>query len=167
MLSFLNMECPKCGAEYTLSIEELNIMVLFKCFECGQSNLYVAGNILELDSEIIDTGTEQEKKRHIVETAQLFACEFAGNVIENVDRVIDVNMETQMETRPLKTDRRNKKKRSKRAAEEKIEESLLLPSVKLADAPKITRKEMEDFKRIDLELIDKTEFFNRYFGGEN
>jgi len=37
MLSFLNMECISCGAEYTLSIEELNVMVLFKCFASASS----------------------------------------------------------------------------------------------------------------------------------
>lgn len=163
MLSFINMECPECGAEYTLSIEELNIIVLFKCFECEQHNMYVAGHLLKLDPEIMQIGTEKEKKRHIVETAQLFALEFAGNVIENVDRIINVNMETEIP----ETSRPKKKKRKKKAAREKeIQGARLSPSIKLENTREITSKEVKDFKRIDLELIDRKEYFDHFFGSE-
>lgn len=168
MLSFLNMECPACEAEYTLSIEELNVMVLFKCFDCGQANMYVAGNIIGLDSEIMESGTEADKKRHIVETAQTFVCEFAGNVLQNVDRVIDVNMETAMETELSPVARRRKEKHEKKAAlKDEMDENRVEPSIVAADALPITRKEMDDFRRIDLHLIDKEDFFNRHFGSQN
>lgn len=164
MLSFLNMECPACGSEYTLSIEELNVMVLFTCFECGQNNVYVAGHVIELDQDTIDNGAEKEKRRHIIEKVQSFAMEFAGNVIGNVDRIINVNMEAKL---PEK-DRRKKKNRKKKANRKRqISGPQLLPSIELVNSSEISSQEMSDFRRIDLQLIDKKEFFDRFFGGEN
>lgn len=164
MLSFINMKCPACESVYTLSIEELNIIVLFKCFECGQHNLYVAGHILELDQEIMATGTEEEKRSHIVETVQFFACEFAGNVLSNVDRVVNVNVEI-----ALQGEGRGKRKRISRKSErrKKVSAPQLLPSVKRADAPEISLEEVRDFVKIDLNLIDKECYFNKFFGGNN
>ncbi len=163
MLSFLNMECPACEAEYTLSIEELNVLVLFRCFDCGQNSMYVAGHVLTLDDEIMETGGEEDKKRHIIETAQMFAMEFAGNVVGNVGRIINVNMETD-----LSQTRRGakKKRRRKKARREEYSGPRLYPSIRQIDAPEITAREVSDFKRIDLRLIDKKEFFDRFFKSE-
>ena len=161
MLSFLNMKCPACESVYTLSIEQLNIIVLFKCFECEQHNLYVAGHVLELDQSIMNEGTEDEKRRHIVEIVQTFVCEFAGNVLKNVDRVINVNVEVD-----LKKSRRLKRTRTKGKTDKAKEISgrCISPSVKRADAPRISVKEMSDFVRIDLNLIDKKCYFDLFFG---
>jgi len=164
MLSFLNMECVSCAAEYTLSIEELNVMVLFKCFECGRHHVYVAGHVLELDDRIMETGTDEEKRLHIVETTQTFACEFAGNVIGNVDRVVNVNVEADL---PPTRRRKKKGRKAKRGAKKRLAGRRLSPSIKLVDAPEISSQEVRDFKRIDLELIDKKAFFDRFFGRSN
>lgn len=164
MLSFLTMQCPECGSEYTLSIEELNVLVLFKCFECGRHNVYVAGHVLMLDNDIMNEGAEDEKRRHIVETVQLFALDFAGNVLNAVDRVINVNMEIDMPQA-----RRSKKKTSTRKRDRATEMPAggLCPSVKLKDAPEISFEEVQDFRKIDLNLIDKREFFDKFFGARH
>ncbi len=164
MLSFINMTCPACESVYTLSIEELNVLVLFKCFECGQHNLYVAGHVLELDQQIMNEGTDEEKRNHVVETAQFFACDFAGNVLSNVDRVVNVNVEIALQEAKQPKKKRVKKKSERR---KKISAPQLLPSVKHADAPMITIEEVRDFVKIDLQLIDKECYFNKFFGGEN
>jgi Zn ribbon nucleic-acid-binding protein len=165
MLSFLNMECPACEAEYTLSIEELNVLVLFRCFECGQNSMYVAGHVLTLDDEIMETGGEEDKKRHIIETAQAFVMEFAGNVVGNVERIINVNMETDLSE---KRRGRGKKRKWRRTRKKEIEDPAprLTPSIKRINAPEITSREVSDFTRIDLKLIDKKEFFDRFFKRE-
>lgn len=164
MLSFINMTCPACESVYTLSIEELNIIVLFKCFECGQHNLYVAGHVLELDEQIMTEGTDKEKRGHIVETVQVFACEFAGNVLSNVDRVVNVNVEIALQESNRRREKRINRKSERR---KEIPEPQLLPSVKRADAPEISIEEVRDFLKIDLHLIDKKCYFNKFFGGEN
>ncbi len=99
-------------------------------------------------------GTEKDKQRHIVETAQTFALEFAGNVIGNVDRVINVNMEIDL---PQKRRRRKKLNKGKAAAKKRLTGRRPSPSIRLANAPGISR--------IDLELIDKKEFFEKFFDG--
>jgi hypothetical protein len=157
------MKCTKCGAEYTLSVADLNVMAIFKCFACDQHNLYVAGHVLELDQHIMIEGTNDEKRRHIVETVQLFACEFAGNVINNVDRVINVNVEADLP----ETDRRGKKRRKKKRAETpELSGQRLYPSRVRLDAPEISRQEVRDFASIDVHLIDRKEYFEKFFGGK-
>lgn len=161
MLSFLNMECSACGSEYTLSIEELNVAVFFKCFECGQHNIYVAGHVLELDPAIMDDGTAKEKRRHIVEVVQSFACDFAGNVLKNVERLINVNMEIDLpETRRHK--KKSRKKKARREPKE-VPGARLLPSVLRANAPEISLQDVRDFVKIDLNLIDKKKHFKKFF----
>ncbi len=161
MLSFLNMECSACSSEYTLSIEELNVAVFFKCFECGQHNIYVAGHVLELDPAIMDEGTEKEKRRHIVEIVQSFACNFAGNVLKNVERLINVNMEIDLP----ETNRRKKKSRKNKTMKppKEIPGARLSPSVLRANAPEISLQEISDFVKIDLNLIDKKKHFRKFF----
>lgn len=163
MPSFLNMECPACGSVYTLSIEKLNILVLFECFECGQHNVYFAGHILMLDQDIMGEGTEREKLRHIVETIQLKACEFAGNVLKNVDRVINVNVEVDlMDAGP----RNIMLHREEVEGERELSQPRLRPSVLHPDAHGISVDEVRDFVRIDLHLIDKRCHFDKFFGGK-
>lgn len=161
MLSFINMRCSACDAVYTLSIEQLNIVLLFKCYDCGQYNAYVAGNILELDRDIMNEGTDAEKRSHVVETVQNFAGELAKNVFANIDRIVNVNVEIEME----QTGRQKRKRRIKEKSESAkgIVGRRPAPSVKRADAPQITSEEVKDFLKIDLNLIDKKHYFDKFF----
>ncbi len=164
MLSFINMKCSACEAVYTLSIEQLNIVLLFKCYECGQHNAYVAGNILELDQEIMTEGSDAEKRKHIVETVQEFVCEFSENVFANIDRMINVNVEIEMEE-PRRRRRKRMKEKSESAKE--IPGHQPVPSVQQVDAPEITADDVKDFVKIDLNLIDKKHYFDKFFGSNN
>jgi hypothetical protein len=163
MLSFINMKCSACDAVYTLSIEQLNIVLLFKCYECGQHNIYVAGNILELDQKVMTEGTDAEKRKHIVETVQDFASAFAENVFANIDRMINVNVEIEMEET-----RRRRKRRMKEKSEsaKELTGRTPVPSIKQLDAPQITAEEVKDFLKIDLNLIDKKCYFDKFFSGK-
>jgi hypothetical protein len=147
---------------YTLSIKELNIVVLFQCSDCKQYNAYVAGHVLTLDSEIMSRGDSEQRRRHVVESLQLWACEFAGNVLKNVERVVDVNMELD-----LKADNSLNFIEEMEAGEAALETLKMLPSKKPSDAPAITDEEMRDFICIDLNLIDKTKYFKKIFGNKS
>jgi hypothetical protein len=154
------MKCSACEAIYTLSIEQLNIVLLFKCYECGQHNVYVAGNILGLDQSIMTEGTDAEKRKHIVEKVQEFACQFSGNVFAKIDRMINVNVDIEIEE-----PRRRRRKRMKEKAESAKELSGITPapSVTQMNAPQITADEVKDFVKIDLNLIDKKHYFDKFF----
>jgi Zn ribbon nucleic-acid-binding protein len=160
MLSFINMKCSACEAVYTLSIEQLNIVLLFKCYECGQHNVYVAGNIIELDQKIMTEGTDADKRKHIVEMVQDFASEYAENVFAHIDRMINVNVDIE-----IKKPRRRRRKRMTENSEQarELPRSVPVPSVKHADAPEITAAEVKDFVQIDLNLIDKKHYFDKFF----
>lgn len=158
MLSFLNMKCRGCESVYTLSIEELSVAVLFKCFECGQYNIYIAGHVLELDQDIMNEGSDEERTSHIAEIVEEFASEFAKNALTKVDRLVNVNVEID-----LSKAGHPKKKRKKKNGLSKHEPSMQ-PSVKHANAPVISSEEVRDFVKIDLNLIDKKRFFDKFFG---
>ena len=114
-----------------------------------------------LDNDMMNEGAEDEKRRHVVETVQLFALDFAGNVLTAVDRVINVNMEIDM---PQARRRKKKTYTRKRDRVTEMPAGGLCPSVKLKDAPEISFEEVQDFRKIDLNLIDKREFFDKFFG---
>jgi len=103
--------------------------------------------------------TEEEKTRHLVEVLQVWACQFAGNILKNVDRVIKVNLEPDLQE--LIEDELQLKRKGKSA--EKPSAALMLPSTTAADAAPITDEEMRDFLNIDLHLIDKSWYFNKIF----
>jgi hypothetical protein len=155
------MKCPKCDSLYTLLIEELNVVVLFKCSDCGQNSLYVAGHVIALNDDMIDEGPEGEKQRHIIETLQVFACEFAGNVLKNVNRVINVNVDVEFgeggREDVLVQD-------AELEPETTLPETQIQPSVRWPDAPTIRSGEIRDFVRIDLNLIDNMWYFDKVFG---
>jgi len=160
MLSTLNIECATCKSTYTLSIKELNIILLFKCSQCDQYNVYVAGQVLTLDHEIMQGATQQQRHQHIVEVLQTWACEFAGNVLRNVNRVVDVNLEldlpgpeTMDSVQPIKEE-----------PGDSFSETAMLPSAQLPDAPQISDEEISDFRNIDLNLIDRKWYFDKIFG---
>jgi hypothetical protein len=144
---------------YTLSIEELSVVVLFKCFECGQFNLYIAGHVLSLDQEIMTEGSDEQRVDHIVDKVETFAAEFAEDAFNKVERLVNVNVDIELDKTGHPKKRRNKKKRTGRR------EKTLQPSVKQANAPAISAEEIRDFVKIDLNLIDKKWFFDKHFGG--
>jgi len=160
MLSFINMKCSACESVYTLLIEQLNIVLLFKCYECGQHNVYVAGNILELDQQIMTEGTDAQKRKHIVNTVQCFAGKFAENVFGHIDRMVNVNVDIEMvESRR----RRRKRMTEKPQPAKEIASARPVPSIKQMDAPEISADEVKDFVKIDLNLIDKKHYFDKFF----
>ncbi len=161
MPSFLNMRCPKCDSLYTLLIEELNVVVLFRCTDCGQNSIYVAGHVIALNDDMMDGDIDGDKQRHIVETLQLFACKFAGNVLKNVNRVINVNVDVELgETgNPELVQHEAEAEPAKQLPRARYH-----PSVRWADAPIIGLEEIRDFVRIDLHLIDNKWYFEKVFG---
>jgi hypothetical protein len=144
-----------------LSIKELNVLVFFKCSDCGQYNAYVAGTVLTLDHDIMSRGAQEEKHRHIVETLQTWACEFAGNVLKNVDRVVDVNLELALQDAGASDFNAQTEAVE---AEEELPSARMMPSVKQINAREISDEEMRDFLGIDLNLIDKKWYFDKTFG---
>lgn len=161
MPSFLNMRCPKCDSLYTLLIEELNVVVLFKCTDCDQNSIYVAGHIIALNDDMMDGDIDGDKQRHVVETLQLFACKFAGNVLKNVNRVINVNVD--VELGEAGAPELVQQETTAEPAKE-LQEARFHPSVRWADAPDIAPAEIRDFVRIDLNLIDNKWYFEKVFG---
>ena len=164
MVSSLIVRCPVCETVYKLSTEDLNVLLLFRCNECGQYNVYVSGHVLMLDKNIMDKGTESEKRRHLIGILQNWACEFAGNVLKNVNRVIDVNMDAGLRI----SDSWNFDPCDEGGEEtEGSPASRMHPTILWGDAPEITKEEVSDFISIDLELIDREWYFNRFFGSRN
>jgi hypothetical protein len=105
-------------------------------------------------------GTDAQKRKHIVEMVQDFASEYAENVFAHIDRMINVNVDMEIEE-----PRRRRRKRMKEKAEsaKQITGSTCAPSVVQVDAPQITDSEVKDFVKIDLNLIDKKRYFDKFF----
>ena len=164
MQSSLNIRCSACDSMYTLSSEELNVLVLFKCYSCGEYNTYISGHVLALDKNIMNNGTEHERRQHVIEILQFWACEFAGNVLSNVDKVIDVNVGAGLRISDS-CDFAPPDGEDEDASKPSLYQ--LHPTILWEDAPGITRDEVRDFINIDLNLIDSEQYFNKFFGRLN
>ena len=161
MPSLSNVKCSACESMYTLSIREMSALVLFQCLECGEHNLYVSGDVLLLNADIMDHGTEMERRSHVIEIFQLWASEYARGVLMDVNRVIDVGADA---------DDRNSDSwisvplRKEGDATRGLPASQIHSPIPWTDAPGITDEEVRDFVSIDLNLIDKKCYFDRFFG---
>ena len=164
MPSLSNVKCSACGSIHTLSIKEMSALVLFKCLECGEHNLYVSGDVLLLNGDVMDHGTEMDRRSHVIEIFQLWASEYARGVLMDVNRVIDVSADADAwnsdawDSVPFRK-------------EADVTGGLPAPqahSSKLrTDAPGITDEDVRDFIDIDLNLIDKKCYFDRFFGPQD
>jgi len=163
MLSSLNLRCSSCDSMYTLSVEDLKVLALFRCDHCGQYNAYISGHILVLDEDIMDNGTKMERQGHVIEVVQDWARGFADNILAKVNSVIDVNVDIDL---PI-SDSCDFGPLSKGEEAEKLSTSNLHPTILWVDAPAITKEEVRDFIRIDLNLVSRKRYFDRFFGGRS
>ena len=163
MVSSIDLECPCCESVYTLTSEEANVLILYQCPECRQYSAYLAGHMIMLDKDIMDKGAYIERRSYIIKALQLWTCRFADNILRNVSKVINVNVDVGLRDTDLHDPSfmQGVEKTSKLSAPE------FTPTVLWADAPPITDKEIQDFVSIDLNLIDRKHYFDRFFSDRN
>ncbi len=72
MLSFVDVQCPHCGAKGKIVLPPLGTVLIGPCPQCKGMVALFNGTTLPLDSKIILDGTIEEKKKHIVDVFSAF-----------------------------------------------------------------------------------------------
>jgi hypothetical protein len=102
------------------------------------------GAVMPLDKDIINEGTAEEKKHHLLET-------IVEMIAVKVDELIEQGgIESQPKFRGRRKSGGSRQKR-------------VFPSVSNRSAAPISRDEVRDFINIDLHLIDSKDYFDKMF----
>jgi hypothetical protein len=144
MFPVIEVQCPFCKTTGQIMAPPVGSIVVGPCPRCSEMVLLYDGTVMPLDKEIINEGTAEEKKHHLLET-----------IVEMVAVKVDELVERGgIEAEPkLRGRRKASSSRQKR----------IFPSVTNRDATPISREEVRDFINIDLHLIDSKDYFDKIF----
>lgn len=144
MLPVIEVECPFCKATGQIMTPPLGSIIVGPCPRCNETVLLFDGTVMALDKSIINNGTPEEKKQHLLETIVNMVAEKVEELVENNDLAMESELDTQREDAYMLGQR-------------------LTPSIRNKRAPKISREDVNDFVNIDLNLIDSKNYFEKVF----
>lgn len=144
MFSLMDIKCPHCGAEGQIVTPPFGSVVIGPCPNCHNPVLLFCGKTLALDKQVVAESSLDGVKEHLIEVMCQCVRQMADQLVEQA------------------TDQPS----SQPAIDtcEKIKSMKPTPSVTNSDAPAITSRDIKDFVKIDLNLLDKREHFDRLFG---
>ena len=149
MLSLIEVTCPHCGARGQLMLPPLGALIVGPCPECQGLVVVFCGQVLPLEKDLMLNGSFGEKRDHLMGVLTSFL----------EDRIVQLLKETS-----------SSEEACQEAAPDGGESGLegMARETHLKDRGNgddlITEVEMADFVRVDLNLIDNTDYFNAIFG---
>ena len=144
MFPLIEVQCPFCKTTGQIMAPPLGSIVVGPCPRCDEMVLLYDGIVMPLEKDIINEGTGEEKKQHLLET-------IVDMVAEKVDGVIEGG-----DIGPNPAREPGKKKKGVKTAS-------IRPSVRDKNAPPISPEDIHDFVNIDLHLIDSKGHFDKVF----
>lgn len=144
MLPVIEVQCPFCKAKGQIMTPPLGSIIVGPCPRCKETVLLFDGTVMALDKDIINSGTPEEKKQHLLETIIDVVAEKVEELVENEGLGLD----------------------SESGSEEGfgyIEDERIVPSIRNSNAPRISPEDVQDFINIDLNLINSKKYFDRIF----
>ncbi len=145
MLSFVDVQCPHCGARGKIVLPPLGTVLIGPCPQCKGMVALFNGTTLPLDSKIILEGTLEEKKKHISEVFRTF-------IEEKVEEFFNPKESRQ----PSEVENAVDSFKSEHCVEEYTRK-------KARKNRPITRDEVLRFKNSEIDLLDNPEIFRKYF----
>ena len=147
MLSLTQVECPHCGAKGQVILPPLGTIIVGPCPECKAMVALFCGRVLALDTELMLNAAPEDKRQHLLQVLMQYLESRVDAVFSEeepqfsgeVDEVDDGAPDTEAASVP--------------AAD----------STAPARGP-ITNDEVEEFRNIDLLLLDDKEYFQKTFG---
>jgi len=143
MLSVIEIKCPHCGAIGQIIVPPIGQITIGPCPRCQELVVLFEGRVFPLDKETMIYGSYKEKREHLLMTLTEFLKEQVEELIPD-DRLLD-GIDAP-------------KPRTKRAGKK------CKPSVRNRKAGRISKQELEDFLDIDIPLLAKKDYFERFFG---
>lgn len=157
MMSLIEVKCPHCGAQGQILMPPVGAIIVGPCPHCEGMVVVFSGRVFPLDGDIMQSGSLEEKKEHMMEVLGVF-------LHERIERLL---MEPPLTA--SNADAGVPEDASDDAGEDEDAPPIHEPVVpdrrpigRVAKAP-ISQGEMDDFVRTDLQLIDNPEYFKAVF----
>jgi len=171
MISMINVKCPHCGTEGQINMPPLGAIIVGPCPECESMVAVFCGKVLALEDAIMKQGSLEEKSAHLKYVLQDFIEARIDKLFEAIAR--QKSQEGEGETSDLaglvhQDDVDDAVESLFDEADEDIPEFVepLKPGRELEpqlSAPKISKREFDDFRKIDLNLLDNPDYFRKTF----
>lgn len=146
MLSIVEVKCPHCGAEGRIILPPLGTIIIGPCPECQGMVAVFCGKVLALDSEMMNNGSTEDKKEHLMEVLGVF-------VHDRVEQLFT----------PNSTDAPEPELSVEEPEFQPDSGPMTQPSMVGAGGPPISEEEVRAFLNVDLKLIDNKEYFRSVF----
>lgn len=148
MLSLIEVKCPHCGAQGQIMLPPLGAIIVGPCPECQGMVVVFCGRVMPLDSDVMNSGSLEEKQEHLLEVLGSF-------LQERIKRLFTNKIEDKPE--PTQDDLGIHEESSLMQAPGAI-------SLTGADQPDmISDEEFSRFISTDLKLIDNPKYFKAVF----
>lgn len=149
MLSVIEVRCPHCGARGQLMLPPLGSLIVGPCPECQELVLVFCGRVLPLDKETMMHGTFEQKHEHVMAALTSFLEERVGQLLmegpADGDEEDEGLLADEMSGRGAAT-------------------GTLDPPRSRWKGNLISSRELGDFVKVDLALIDNPAYFKAIFG---
>lgn len=150
MLSLIEVTCPHCGTRGQIMLPPLGAIIIGPCPQCKELVAVFCGSVLPLEKAILTEGSSEDKHDHLMSVLTEFLEERVSNLLTEVEKsgkaigVQHFSHEFGEEGKP----------------EEATEEPKTLPQT--GERP-ITKFELDQFKQVDLKLLDNSAYFKSVF----
>jgi hypothetical protein len=141
MINIIKLKCPHCGVQGQLVLPEGDTILVGPCPECNNMVVIFAGKALALDTALMSRASKEEAFNHLYEV-------ICAHVRERLDSVFGGAAQEQpaAEAAP---------------AEETVEQA---PPAEKRLQPHISSREMQQFVKDELPLLDNVDYFRAIFG---
>jgi hypothetical protein len=140
----MELLCPYCGEKKPVKLPSEKSVAVAVCLSCGEIIVIYKQHAVALDREVLASGSTDEKRQHIAAMIMEFAQKETGQVSEDI----------------------LPKDLTSGQAEGSNDFCMeFLDTDRSTDETPISAREIADFRRIDLNLIDNAAYFGHVFGG--
>ena len=151
MLSLIEVTCPHCAAKGQIMLPPLGSIIVGPCPECQGMVVVFCGRVLALDKEIMMEGGVEQKKEHLLEVLGVF-------LHQRVEKLFDEK--EQDGGADIVSDEAHPGPHEQSGPEPLREPEQAQKKPELV----ITEQEFDNFRRVDLEMIDNPDYFKAIFG---
>ncbi|MBI1321371.1 MAG: hypothetical protein GC168_20805 [Candidatus Hydrogenedens sp.] len=146
MLSLIDVKCPHCHAQGRIVTPPPGSIIVGPCPECSEMVAVFGGRVLPLDKGLMQHGTTEEKKRHLMEVLGVF-------IEERIERLLN-----QPPAEPAED------KQPEAAHEEPAAPPGGLELAGFDMKPNISDQEFRAFLSGEMDLLDNPKAFKAIFG---
>lgn len=175
-MNLVDIECPHCGAVGHVEDAPKSPCLMGRCPVCGGHVLYFCGTVLPLDEDVIESHSLASIRDHIMNQIDEFLEDRVTMFLEAYAGEFGIDLRAEGSGSAAATSggavaSRLEAEVDDEDGDEEYEIEVTLeededgvePSVRHPERGAITNDEVRDFVEIDLQLIDRAWYFEKYF----